>query len=87
MPKLTRQDRLIAALEKRGYVRAQGRSTRYVEMRLGPDGRSLLKPNGEDHRVLVGLRSLRFTIGTINESRPFSPRTVARLLEPAEVAP
>jgi len=81
MPKQTRQTRLIAALEAIGYARAPGRSTHYVEMRLGPNGRSLLKAGNEDHRVLVGPRSLRFTTGTVAQSVPFSERTVMALLD------
>lgn len=43
--------------------------------------RSLLKVGNEDHRVLVGPRSLRYTTTTVARSVPFSERTVAALLE------
>lgn len=74
------QQRLVTALTALGYARVPGRS-HYVELRLAPGGRSLLKPGSKDHRVLVGPRSFRYTTDTIAKSVPFSERTVQALLE------
>lgn len=83
---MTIQTRLVAAIEARGYVRQPNpRSSRYVELVMGPDCRPLLKPREDgriaEHRVLVGRSgALRYTTGSIGQSFAFSERMKNRLI-------
>lgn len=84
--KKTIQDRLVAAIEARGYVRQSNpRSERYVELVMGAGCRPLLKPRDDgmvaDHRILVGRSgALRYTTGSIGDSFAFSDRMKNQLI-------
>lgn len=88
MSKPTIQTRLIAAIEARGYVQQRNiRSSRYVELVMGPECRPLLLSRSDtpgnvpEHRILVGKSgALRYTTGSIGDSIAFSDRMKQRLI-------
>lgn len=86
MSKPTQKQLLAVALEAHGYAKdSRSRVTRYAVYAPGPACRALLKPSPTlaDHRVYLGRNgALRFSSdGAVSRSVPFSPRTVARLLD------
>lgn len=88
----TMKERLIAALEARGYVpRINPRGSKYGEYATGPGAKSLLKTEDDGavrpHRILVGKAgALRFTTKSIADSIPFSDRTKLKLLAEGDAA-
>ena len=84
----TQREKFIAALLARGYIRQQGRGSKYDEFVPGPQCRSLLKAKEDgstrEHRVLVGKAgALRYTTSRLATSIPFLERMKAKLLEEA----
>ena len=83
---MTIQQRLVAAIEARGYVRQfNPRSSRFIELVPGgAECRCLIMPRDgiiPEHRVLVGKSgALRYTTGSIGNSFAFSDRMKQRLI-------
>lgn len=89
MPKQTRGDHFIDAILRMGYVRVQNPRSHYREFIPGQDVQGFLSKTrtsgpgpSAPHRILVGPRAIRYTLGTVAQSRPVPTQYVERVLNP-----
>jgi hypothetical protein len=87
MPKQSRADQFIAAILDIGYVQNHHARSHYKEFFPGAGVCGFLSRTATSskdtaaHRILVGPRAIRYTLGTVAQSRPVPARLVEQVLD------
>jgi len=88
MAKQPRTNKFVAAILDIGYEQIPNARSHYREFRPGAKVKGFLSreptsgpgPTAE-HRILVGPRAIRYTMGTVAQSRPVPTHIVERVLD------